>query len=175
MSKDITEITLMKAGFRRESPYKWRKGVVSMEVNRGTISNRSFICYVYTEGGRFVHAMLPVDTVEQFNRFMELMGMELRLEEEKNIDEEITKRVLFDAGFKVGGTHENLFKLEHGFYKIMIGPVEDNTNGKKFLCTVEEPRRRVHVASIAISTVADFNKLMDLMDIDFKLKESDRI
>lgn len=82
MSKDITEITLMKAGFRRQFPDKWRKGVVSMDVNRGTISNRSFICYVYTEDGKFVHAMLPVDTVEQFNRFMELADVELRLKEE---------------------------------------------------------------------------------------------
>ena len=84
--------------------------------------------------------------------------------------EEITKQVLFDAGFKVGGTREDLFKLEHGVYKIMISPVEDNTNGKKFLCTVDEPRRKVRVASIAISTVTDFNKLMELMDIDFRLK-----
>lgn len=83
---------------------------------------------------------------------------------------EITKQVLFNAGFKVGGTHKNLFKLEHGFYKIMIGSVEDNTNGKKFLCTVEEPRRKVCIASIAINTVADFNKLMELIDIDFRLK-----
>lgn len=30
---------------------------------------------------------------------------------------EITKQVLFNAGFKVGGTHENLFKLEYGFTK----------------------------------------------------------
>lgn len=52
----------------------------------------------------------------------------------------------------------------------MIGSVEDNTNDKKFLCTVEEPRKRVLIALIAISTVADFNKLMGLIDIDFRLK-----
>ena len=83
---------------------------------------------------------------------------------------EITKQVLFNAGFKVGGTHENLFKLEHGFYKIMIGSVEYNTNDKKFLCTIEEPRKRVLIALIAISTVEDFNKLMELIDINFRLK-----
>lgn len=83
MSKDITEITLMKAGFRRQFPDKWRLGNVTMDVvNRWNYSNRSFICNVYTEDGRFMKAMLPVDTVEQFNRFMELADVELRLEEE---------------------------------------------------------------------------------------------
>lgn len=83
MSKDITEITLTKAGFHRVYSDKWRKENVTMDVvNRWNYSNRSFICNVYTEDGRFMQAMLPVDTVEQFNRFMELMGMELRLEEE---------------------------------------------------------------------------------------------
>lgn len=171
MSKDISEITLMKAGFHREFPYKWRKGVVSMEVNRGTISNRSFICYVYTEDGKFVCAMLPVDTVEQFNRFMELMGMELRLEEEKNLGDEITKQALLDAGFKVGGTHENLFKLEHGVYKIMISPAPEHVHGKMYHCTVDLLRERVSIASAEMSYVKDFNKLMDLMGIDFRLKE----
>ena len=84
MSKGITEITLMKAGFHRVYSDKWRKGNVTMDVvNRWNYSNRSFICNVYTEDGRFMQAMLPVDTVEQFNRFMELTGVELRLEEEK--------------------------------------------------------------------------------------------
>lgn len=73
----------MQAGFRREFPYKWREGNVTMNVvNRWNYSNRSFICNVYTEDGRFMKAMLPVDTVEQFNRFMELMDIDFRLKEE---------------------------------------------------------------------------------------------
>lgn len=83
MSMDITENALMKAGFRRQFSDKWRLGNVTIDVvHSWNYSNRSFICNVYTEDGRFMKAMLPVDTVEQFNRFMELADVELRLEEE---------------------------------------------------------------------------------------------
>lgn len=89
----------------------------------------------------------------------------------RGTDKLITKQALFDAGFKVGGTHENLFKLEHGVYKIMIGPAPEHVHGKMYHCTVDLLRERVSIASAEMSYVKDFNKLMDLMNIDFRLKE----
>ena len=82
MSTEITWKNLSKTGFKRLDIKKWQKDNITIEANRGSICERPFICYVNTKDNRYVKAMLPVDTVEQFNRFMELMGMWLRLEEE---------------------------------------------------------------------------------------------
>lgn len=80
--KEITAKSLWNAGFERFDIMQWKKGNVTLKVNRGTINQRNFICYVYTIDMRFIKAFMPVDTVEQFNTFMELMDLEFRIKED---------------------------------------------------------------------------------------------
>ena len=82
MSTEITWKNLSKEGFKKIDLKKWQKNNVTIEINRGSICERPFICYVKTEDNRYVKAMFPVETVEHFNQFMKLMNVDIKITED---------------------------------------------------------------------------------------------
>lgn len=82
MNTEITWKNLSRAGFQRVDINKWKKDNVTIEVNNGSISERPFICYVYTTNMRYVKALAPVETIEHLNQFMALMNIDFKLKVE---------------------------------------------------------------------------------------------
>lgn len=89
MFKDITEEILLNAGFHKEEiysivcPYRYaiKLSNVYVEVyNSSNMPTRSFDIKVFNSDGLF--ANVDIETVEQFNKFMDLMDINFRLKEE---------------------------------------------------------------------------------------------
>ena len=84
MSKDITEGILLKAGFNKvtEHPcyieYFLDKYKIVMSFNKGVWIDRRWTCSI-TQGSNF--AMVHIQTINHFNKLMEIMDIDFRLTE----------------------------------------------------------------------------------------------
>lgn len=88
MSKDITEEILLNAGFHKEEiysivcPYRYaiKLSNVYVEVyNSSNMHTRNFNIKVFNSYGLF--ADVDIETVEHFNKLMDLMDIDFKLKE----------------------------------------------------------------------------------------------
>ena len=87
MSKDITEGILLKAGFMESdglfgcsTEVDGRKRTIVVALDGSAMYNRDYTLIVYN-GNKDPIGYACVQTVEHFNKLMELMGIDFRLEE----------------------------------------------------------------------------------------------
>lgn len=86
------------------------------------------------------------------------------------MSKDITEDILLRAGFEDSAYSSAIFHLEGRDYKIDIEKYIQDFN-RKWHCKVGSTKHGYNCAEADIQTIDHFNKLMELMDIDFRLKE----
>ena len=89
---------------------------------------------------------------------------------EKTMSKDITEDILLRAGFKK--TSNSLFVLRRADYAIELLNLHFDADECKRHWTCDANTNKDYtITRTSIQTVEHFNKLMELMDIDFRLKE----
>lgn len=82
MNKDITEEILLKAGFQKNrfSFYIQGSNPIDIYYTSFPVSGRHWDCFVYSdEKFTSLLADIYIQTIDHFNKLMELMNIDLRL------------------------------------------------------------------------------------------------
>lgn len=88
------------------------------------------------------------------------------------MSKDITEDILLRAGFEDSAYSSAIFHLERRDYDIYDIDMEKYQNfNREWYCKVKSFKHGCNCAEADIQTIDHFNKLMELMDIDFRLKE----